>query len=155
MGTRLNSESSFAPPLSFTQSSLRSRLKKLSKDLELATGQTLQLKAQLDQSEKKVGVLNSIVRSLRKELQGHSPFASLTKIPSNETLCSETFLTDARQGSASPSVQQQFEAQIRALQLQRDQEREKSQALELELFEILEVMEKSFHVNVVRFSILK
>lgn len=151
MGTRHNSEPSVVPPLSNTQSSLRSRLKKLSKDLELATGQTLQLKAQLDQSEKKVGVLNSIVRSLRKELQGHSPFASFTKSPSNETLCSEVSSAEtpeSRQGNVSPSVQQQFEAQIRSLQLQRDQEREKAQALELELFETLEVMEKSFHVNV-------
>ncbi len=144
MGTKTKSATEITT-IPTTQSSLRSRLKKLSKDLEQATGQTLQLKAQLEQSDKKVSVLNSIVRSLRKELQqgNASPLSLLSKSGSNETLCSET--PDTRSGG------QEFETQVRGLQLQRDQERQKAASLEMELFEVLELMEKSFPTNAVLF----
>lgn len=100
--------------------SLRSRLKKLSSDLERATSQTFKLKTELQESERRNAVLKSVVTNLRSS-------------SSQEPL--------AQNKSESEQITQ-LKSQLAALTEARDSERSRAQSLEMELFEAIELIEK-------------
>ena len=127
-----------------TVGSLRARFKKLSKDLELATEQTLHLRHQLSSSKKDLkdserrnGILNALVQSLRQQqqqLQLHEQNAS-HQGPASSPTDSNPFVS-----SESQRIKE-LEAEVERLKQQRDEDRKARHNLELEVFEAMEFVE--------------
>jgi chromosome segregation ATPase len=135
-----------------TVGSLRARFKKLSKDMETATEQMLHLQHQLSsakhelkESEKRNGILNALVQSLRKQQeQLNLQLQQQTAVSSVE---SNLFTAPAELSLETQRIKE-LEQEVERLKYQRDQDRQKLQKLELEVFEAMEFVEHQLASNV-------